>query len=434
MSTSKTKTTRVPATRRRHAFTAPLIAVATATLLFAGTGAAHAADDPNPVGNLVKKVDQSVSGAVKQNSKASVPSQNAPDPAPSNDSDSPGHETPNPQAPDHGSSYVGHGELAGQDLIDVGHGTSTVNDDGSTSADSTLLAVGGQEIVGSHASSDGRRESHGAAPAIPACEQSSGAVCLDLLYSDSYATDNGSSSDSRTDNGVANLCVGGSDPTGATCDAPVGATIGDSQSHAHRNQITGRTTASSNSELLSICLQRDPITHLCTVNADALSSHGDADSDGDAHRSSDVANLDFPGSPAGQATQPFAVSVPMDCTSPSALCVFGNQGETYLGQNLVGTSQSALDIFALDRNLFVGLAHSETLVHNSGARPPVVSPPKVQAPKAQPPAVQHTVAKVVDGVLPNTGGVWSGLLALGLGLFAAGAMATAWDRRRARVA
>ena len=483
MSTSKVHiTSPVRASRRRRTLSASLVALGTATLMtvfmtFGAAQAAHAAaGPPDPVGHLVKKAQKTVGDTATQatqatkpakSANASVPSRNAPDPSASNDDDSPGHETANPKAPDHASSYVGHGELAGNDLIDVGHGTSTVNDDDSTTADSTLLAVGGQEIIGSHAKSDGTHQGHGAFPKIPVCEQSMGAVCLDLLYSDSYATDNGTSSDSRTNNGVGNVCLGGNDPTPdpANCTAPAFVGLGTSNSHAHRNQRTGRTTASSDSQLVAVCLNRDPVLGTCTVSADVLSSDGRASSDSprSANRHSNVADLalvqpagspgipGFPGLPGLPAplpgapvpgvpsgSDPFAVSVPMDCTSPSVLCIFGNQGETYLGHDLAGTSQSALDIFALDRNLTIGLAHSETLVHNDGGRSAVVSTPQAphQTHATNAVFVHHSkspVAQVAGGILPNTGGVWSGFLALGLLLFAAGAFATAWDRRRVNV-
>jgi hypothetical protein len=448
MSTRKKKTT---ATRRGRAF-APLLAVATLTLLFAGTGAANASGDPDPVGDLVKKVHKTVDGVVKQSTNASVPSQNAPDPTSSNDDDSPGHETANPQAPDHGSSHVGHAEVPDQDLADVGAGNSTVNDDDSTTADSTLLAIGGQEVIGSHASSDGANEGHGQVPGTtPLCEQSDGQACLDLLYADSYATENDGSSSSRTSSGVANLCLGGADKTGESCDAPAQVLVAGSRSSAHRDKATGRTTTSSDAGLVGVCLQRDPVLHTCTVSADVLSSDGAADSDGTASRHSDVANLavtsppgfpglpDLPGLPlpgtplpdAPSGSQPFAFSVPMDCATPSLVCIFGNQGETYFGHQLAGTAQTALDLSALDETVQIDIAHSETLAHNDGGRPPVVSPPT--APQSHTPIV-HKAKQVVDGILPNTGGVWSGLLALGLGLFAVGAIAAAWDRRRAAAA
>lgn len=438
MSTSTMQTTKpAPAARRRRAFTAPLIALATATLMFAGPGAAHASGDPDPVGDLVKK-GQTNLGAVKKGSNASVPSRDAPNPTPANDDDSPGHETANPQAPDHGSSHAAQGDLGGQEVANVADGNSTVNDDDSTSADSTLLAVGGNEVIGSHASSDGDNHSSGPVPQPPICDTTNGEICLNLLYSESNATDDGDSSDSSTSNGVFKLCLGGSDPSGARCTGPAQIDLAGSESRAHRNQRTGRTTTSSDAGLASVCLRR--AVAACTVRADAVDSEGNADSNGATKRRSEVIGLsvlqpaEVPGVPGVPGplggSEPFAFSIPMDCpTAGSLLCIFGNQGETYHGDQLAGTAQTALEIYTVDRAMQLSLAQSETLAHNDGGRASsVVRPPKASHQPAAAP--QHAVKQVVDGILPNTGGVWSGLLALGLGLFASGALATAWGRRR----
>jgi len=447
---------------RRRLFIVPVLALTTASMVVLGGGSASAAaNDPDPIGNLQDTVTKTVQkvtspatkkAATKSSSpsrNASTPSRNAPNP-PSSDSDSKGHETANPTAPDHGSSYVGHVTLGGNDLADVASGKSTVNDNDSTSADSTLLAIGGTEIIGSHAdSSNGPSEDHGAFPSNPFCSSTGGMFCVDLLYSDSYATDDGSSSSSRTRNGVANACIGGDDPSGTTCSGVLGTGVASANSGAHRNQTTGRTTATSDSSVFEVCVQNDPVTG-CQVKADVLSSDGQASSDSprSASRHSRVANLVIGGTavPVGPitSTEPFGISVPMDCpASESVLCVFGNQGETYLGQDLAGTSQTALDIFGLrgtPLELDVSLAHSETLAHNDGGTT-VVSPPTGDNPPAPTTkdakdaegakATSADEAASADGVLPNTGGVWSGLLSIGLLLAGAGAIALAWARRRA---
>ncbi|MGI9156933.1 MAG: hypothetical protein ACR2FG_09890 [Marmoricola sp.] len=454
---------------------APLVALTAASMVLLGAGAASATDGPDPLGHVVDSVHKTVhkvstatkaakpaaqpaaQPAAKQvPPRSAAPSRNAPNP-PASDSDSPGHETANPAAPDHGSSYIGHVVIGGNDLADVGNGSSTTKDDNSTTADSTLLAVGGTEIIGSHAGSNGPKEAHGPVPTIPLCQQTGGVACLDLLYSSSYATDAGGSSDARTDNGVAAACIGGTDPSGKTCNGALDTGVANGSSSSHRDQATGRTTAASGSSLADVCVQRDPVLGTCTVSADAVSSDGHADSNGTADRHSQVVNLDVAGRPAGLPADPFAVSVPTDCTSPSLVCVFGNQGETYLGSGLAGTSQSALDIFAVDRNLQVGLAHSETLAHNAGDAngngngnggggnsngngngdngngAAVVSAPSVHdaaANSSTDASVSNTGAAANDGVLPHTGGIWSGLLDIGLLLAGAGAMALAWSRRR----
>ncbi|MDQ6642514.1 MAG: hypothetical protein M3Y66_08480, partial [Actinomycetota bacterium] len=351
--------------RHRRLLVAPAVAFATATMLVMGAGAATASD-PNPVGPILHQVHKTVhkitQPAAKAASRASASSPNAPNAAPG---DSPGHVTTRPAAPDHGSSYVGHVVVGGHNLADVANGNSTVKDNNGSSADSTLLAIAGTEIIGSHASSDGNNTSHGVFPTIPVCTSTNGALCADLLFSDSYATNNGSTSAANTRNGVATACVGGTDPSGTTCSGYLGASAGTSRSSSQRDLQTGHTTAASDSSVSQACV-RQTVAGTCAVSAGVLSSDGNADSNGTASRHSQVLGLNIAGNPAGLPTSPFGISVPPNCTTPSLLCVFGNQGETYLAPGLAGTSQSALDVYGLNRTLQVGLAHSETLAHNAG--------------------------------------------------------------------
>ncbi len=409
-------------------------------LVTMGAGAAHA-DGTDPVGDVVNQVKKSVDDATgKKSTGATVPSKDAPDP-PVSDDDSPGYESTNPSSPDHASSQAGHVEVGGQDVVGIGSDKATTNDDDSSEADSTLLAVGGQEVIGAHAKSDGGPgSSHGGAPEIPACEQSDGAFCLDLLYSDAYATDDGTRSDSKSQSGLANLCLGGSDATGETCDGGATVDLASSRSVTHRNQHSGRTTGSARSGLANVCVQREG--DACTATADAISSSGRSDSDGSTSRSSQVANFAIAGQALGAPNDAFAIAVPppvpggeVDCTHPTTpptlLCLFGNQGETYFGDNVVGHSQTALTAMGLDQNLLAILGHSETLVHNDGGEA-VVRPPSTPNHPTNP-AHPRPATQVHDGLLPNTGGVWSGLLGIGLALFGMGAVATAWDRRRVAV-
>ena len=429
---------------RTRAMRAGFAALTVSGLIMMGAGSAHAdGTDPlgDPLGDVVNQVKKSVDDARGTKSTgATVPSKDAPDP-PVSDDDSPGHETTNPSSPDHASSQVGHVGAGGEDVLGVGSDKATVNDDDSTESDSTLLAVGGQEIVGAHARSDsGPGSSHGGAPEIPACEQTDGALCLDLLYSDAWANDDGTSSDSRSQSGLANLCVGGSDATGETCEGGATVDLAGSRSTAHRNQHSGRTTGTAESGLANVCVQREGET--CTATADAISSYGHSDSDGSASRSSQVLGLTLAGNAAGAPNDAFAIAVPppvpggeVDCTHPTTpptlLCIFGNQGETYFGDNVVGTSQTALDAMGLDQNVLATLGHAETLVHDDGGEA-VVEPPSTPDQPTNP-AHPRPATQVDDGVLPNTGGVWSGLLGIGLALFGTGAVATAWDRRRVAV-
>jgi LPXTG-motif cell wall-anchored protein len=416
-----------------------------------GVGA-HAADD---------KIDQTVDGATsqvqgatggstsepapapsqapapKQSSTATVPS--SPPPAPSSDDDLPGHETEDPAPPDHGGAQVADVDLDGNDVADVAGSTATIEDNDDTNSDATLLALGGEEIIGAHADSNGTKEDHAGDPLAPLCEGTEGGVCLRILYADAYADEDGSTSSSSSQTGVADVCVGGdsADPQ-AECTGPVSAGAGQSQSEAERDQRSGRTTASSRSSLADANVGQGQVT------AGAVQSEGWADSGNSpasADRSSSVANLAVAGTPLeAEITDPFAIAVPPDCPDPSLVCVFANQGETYIGDGIAGHAQEALHVEALNGALLTELARSETLVHNDGGEPAGPGNPGPgnpgpgnpgpggpDGPAAGPGDDAVDVADAQagdaadDGILPNTGGFSALWLALAGGMIAAGA-------------
>ncbi len=392
---------------------------------------AHAETDP--LGDLAKTLQTGSSQVTKSLSggkTASTPSQNAPD-APSSDSDSPGHETANPVSPDHGSAYVNKTKLGDNELVGIGSSNATVNDDDSTSADTTMLSIGGTAVPGttSHADSDnaGAAGFNVLGPlTTPICEGSAGGVCLSVIYGNSSATNDGTTSESHSDGGLAAACVGGSDETGATCDGPVQAGVATTSSSAQRDQRSGRTTAQSSSEVADVCLGQEPVVG-CGLGVNALSSSGESDSDGSADRRSNLAGIKAGGNAIlPDQTDPVSIAIGPDC-EPTLVCVFGNQGETYAGPALAGHAQEALALAALPNVAALVIGQSETLVHNDGRT--VVEPPiDVLPPKAG--GGNSGAGEPSDGVLPNTGGVWAGWLSLGFLVLAAGAGLFAFGRRR----
>lgn len=362
-------------------------------------------------------------------------------PPPSSDSDLPGNETVDPTGPDHGSTRGAEVKIGDQDIAGVGNDNATVNDDDSTTADSSLLALGGQEILGTHADSAGTNESHFGDPLAPLCEGSGGAVCLTVLYADAYATDNGSTSHSQSRNGIANACLGGTstDPN-APCNGPIALGAATSEGQADRNQASGQTTASSMFEAANLCLQPDPITGACALGASALHSDGQADSGTDstsssASRSSYLLGGELQGKPLGPVSDPTDLSIQPQCANPSLLCLFLNQGESYLGSGIAGHAQDALKLTVLPGvlDLFAGVGHTETLVHNDGGNPPTTPPPgdEPNEPNGPNESDGPDGPDETEGspALPDTGGPWSGLLALGLIGIAAGSFAVAIGRR-----
>ncbi|RLV49013.1 hypothetical protein D9V37_10545 [Nocardioides mangrovicus] len=449
-----------------------LVSAAAAVLLLSTAGAAGAASGDgsptDPLDGVVKQLTNTVHQATQQvqqagqqaqqtqqSQQASVPSQDAPTP-PASDDDSSGNETTDPKAPDHASSHALHGELLpGQATptpltAEAGSGTSTINDDGSSSADASVLALGGMTLYGSQASSSGSNDGHGATD--PVCSGTDNAVCP--LQADSHATQTSTASDSSTKTAAASICLTPPSqmpitlpdpitlptlPTSSSTDCPNGLGIDALQSSStmHRDTTTGDTSGSTQSSAAGVCVPGVPTSDTCIG---LLTSHGSADSDGTTDRGSSVADIFGNSTPL---TQP--QGTPDQLCHPTAdttgLCAYINQGETYLASGVAGVAQNAatgnlLGLISFDA------AHSEVLVHNAGGTA-VVSPPTTVPPAANPPVVSAPAttttthhASVVDDVaaaLPHTGGIWSGWLAIGLLCFSAGCALAAKDLRRVRV-
>ena len=347
---------------------------------------------PNPVDTIIKQVQDLVAPKNVQTADHA----DAPDP-PAEDDDIPTNETENPVGPDHGSTRGIEAFLAGTSLLGLNHDNATINDDDSAVADSTLLSLGGTKILGTNADSTG-----GAGPGPgtnedtfnplgPLCAGTGGALCADVLYSESRATNDGTTSTSQARSGVLNACLGGTDTDQTNgCDGLVGAGALESEANAQRDLATGETTADATYTAADPCISVAASAEDCLVGATALYSHGDANSgdgggDGTANRNSFVAGLAVGGGDPNAdplITEPTDLSIPDGCTGALVLeCLFLNQGETYLGPGLAGTAQDALKLAVLNiipvpgtpgvtiPVLGVNVGHTETLVHNDGRDP-----------------------------------------------------------------
>ena len=272
----------------------------------------------------------------------------------------------------------------------------------------------------------GTRKQSAGDPLAPLCSGSDHALCVQLLYADAEATDGHSEARS----GVAAVCAGGTDDDATDCDGQVGAGALQSNGEVDRN-AHGRTKASSGSSAANACLTPDPLLGTCTVDADAVRSEGRSDSSGSASKDSQVLGAGLDGTTIADTSDPEAVALPPDCTSPSLVCLFLNQGETYVGARAAGHAVTALTATVLDGSVIATLAHSETLVHQVD-RSTTADPdgPVTSGAPATPPAGTPQAGDVpTGGVLPNTGGVLSALLMLGLFGVGLGSLLVAWSRR-----
>lgn len=427
--------------KRRRLLIVPAVAVITLTLVLMGSGSASAASDPDPVGHLLTGVHTTLHPSGRPSAKA--PSSKAPS------SKAPSAKAPSAKAPssrmkedrngagsarssattDYASSSAGHLEAADSDLLDVSKNDSSGTQD-ATAADATLLAIGGTTLIGSQARSGGANEGHSALPQVPVCQPTDGAVCLDLLYADSSATDADGSSSADTSTGVADACIAGDGVSDGTCD---GQHVGLVQGTSGLDRSgTGHNTATSWTSMANFCLQ--PGAEGCTADGNVLSSRGRSDTESGGSTSSTLAQGDLAGTPASAPGDPLTVAVPADCDSPSLACVFLNQGDDGVSGPLTRTSRAVVEISGLGGEAGGSLAEARSGT-SSVEDTSVVSPPTHG--QARPPASTTTKASTADvagpvagGLLPNTGGVWSDLISIGLLLVGAGATAMAWTRRR----
>lgn len=262
------------------------------------------------------------------------------------DSDSPGHETEDPVPPDHAEAdalniRVTDGESGMTDLFTVGRTRSEIDrNDDSSHGDVTVLAVGGNEIVGAHSDSDGTTEDE-VAPFDALCESSEGQICLGLLFAGTESTEDDTSSSSRSDAALAFVCVGGTqtDPDG-TCDGALFVDAASSHSSINKHKRSGAMRANARSRVAGFCLEGVGCAEVFQAESHSVSES--TEDEGQTSRESCFIALG-----ECQFSDPLLVSVPPDCPGdPGALtCVALNQGE---GLVYVGGAQSRQEALHID--------------------------------------------------------------------------------------
>jgi LPXTG-motif cell wall-anchored protein len=331
--------------------------------------------------------------------------------------------------------------IGGNDVVDVARSAASIDDNDDSHADATLLALGGEEILGAHADSDGEKESHAGDPLAPLCEGSEGQICLRVLFADAYASEDGTTSQSLAQSGVADLCLGGdsADPR-ADCSGPVSAKIATSEAQMRRDKTDGSTEGSAESAIADVCVGAEGET--CAVGVEVLKARSFARSDGTTDGESTVAALELGNEEVGSISDPAKLEIQPDCAAPSLVCVTVNQGASAVNEGVASQTQDALNAGILPDTLNVdtGLSNTGVTATQGDAvagieeeRPDAAGAGGPGGPGAGGPGNPGTgeVAGVEKtALLPNTGGFWSGLLAIALGAIAAGSFLLARNRRR----
>jgi hypothetical protein len=284
--------------------------------------------------------------------------------------DSPGHDTPDPTEPDHAAGAVAEVALVGQDLIEVGQSSAEIDEDGTSQGDVTVLAIGGQEVIGVHSDSEGQ-ESDTENPLGPLCEGSGGAVCLELLFAETNSTSSNTEAHSDASTSLAFVCIGGTNPNpGNRCNGQVGAGVSNSNSAITRDRTTGAEAAHQETDVADVCLGGEaPVTGTCQgLGVTALHAESTSTVDGDqsaqTESSSYLAGVEVGGQQFLIISNPTAIALPPGCPpGASLLCVFLNQGTMSVSTGVAGSRQEALHVSVLAgaaQGSDVALAHVGT--------------------------------------------------------------------------
>jgi hypothetical protein len=280
-----------------------------------------------------------------------------------------------PKPPDHASGAVGRVDLLKSHLLDITKYDATIEDNGESHSDSTVLGLGGSRLIGSSASSRDHNRQGDNGDALKLCNTTGGLLCLSLLYHNTVATEDRDSSLAAARGGVAALCLGSHDKDATTsyeCNGILSLGVAEGLGLAERDKEHGHTKAESANELLNLCLgKRDKLTTPCEgLGLQVLHSDSKSKSDRpETERHSFLLGIDSNGKSSYLLDQPVAVPV-LDCGDSAVLCLLLNQGKSVIFHNPkgAGSAQEALRLNVLNRLLLVVLGQSETLVHETEGR------------------------------------------------------------------
>ncbi|MGH3799471.1 MAG: hypothetical protein ACRDTD_04915 [Pseudonocardiaceae bacterium] len=282
-----------------------------------------------------------------------------------------------PRPPDHASGAVADIDLLKEHLLEITKYDATIEDNGETHADSTVLGLGGDQVIGSSASSKGNnREGDNLTAGL--CEGTSGLICLSLLYHDAVATEDHDSSLAAARGGVLALCLGaGDDNKDVTasyeCDGGLSLGVAEGLGVAERDKEHGHTKAESANELLNLCIgKREKLTESCDgLGLQAVHSDSESKSkEPDTKRGSYLLGIDSNGESSYLLDEPEAITLLDDCGDSAILCLFLNQGKSVIFKNPkgAGSVQEMLRLDVLNRTLLVVLGQAETLAHETEGR------------------------------------------------------------------
>jgi hypothetical protein len=424
-----------------------VVLLALLALLVAGpSSVAQEVADPRDALTTITDAAERATGGEGAPGAAAAPA--AAPSAPTQDDDAGAHETSDPEEPDHAGGAVVSVDVAGEDAIDIGSTDAQMEDDGHSSGDVTVLAIGGNEIVGAHSDSRSGPESDSVAPFDALCEGSGGGVCVGLLFADTTSSESEGSSSAESDAALAFACIGGSQSdSDATCDGEVGAGVATSNSEVTQDNQSGDTTAEQQTAVADACVGGEDSEGVCSgIGAEVMSAESSSqapseDGPGQTSSSSCTADIQAGGSGNCLIEDSEALELPPGCPAgQSLLCLYVNQGEAFVFAGGAGSHQEAVHVSVLAGAIEgsdLVKAHfgdAETLATNAGPAAGDVPGAEVLGGAGGPEVSAGGAGGQGEPELAFTGLEPLALLAVVLLLTGGGAAMLALDRRRAAIA
>ncbi|HET9253601.1 MAG TPA: hypothetical protein VFO16_00175 [Pseudonocardiaceae bacterium] len=350
------------------------------------------------------------------------------------------HDVNDPHGPDHARGAVADIDIIKSHLLDITKYDATIEDDGKSHSEVTVLGLGGSRIIGSKADSRDHHRSGDNGDALKLCGTTGGLLCLSLLYHNTVATEDHDNSLAAARGGVAALCLGSHDKDSTTsyeCNGILSLGVAEGLGIAERDKRAGHTKADSANELLNLCIgKRDKLTTPCSgLGLEAVHSESKSRSDKpDTDRHSFLLGIDSNGHSSYLLDAPFGLALPDHCGDSAILCLLLNQGKSVIFKNPkgAGSAQEALRLDVLNRLVLVVLGQAETFAHETNDHSDHHEGNKDHGPEGK--GEEHGEGENNGGEkgpeLAQTGADVAGLLAGGFLLAGLGALTVAGTRRR----
>lgn len=223
-------------------------------------------------------------------------------------------------------------QVLGTEVLRAGASEAETSSDG-TSADATVLAVLGHELIGAHAETDGGSAESETGYLRETC-QDDDPICLTLLYGRAEANEDDSSAASESHSEGASACVAGEQARPEdNCTGPVSATVLESHSYASQDKDDPRAEAEQHNAAADVCLGGENADGVCEgIGVVVLDAHSYASAEpGKTQKDADASTITVErgGEEAGSIDSPQEIGIPSYCPEDSAiLCVALNDVDT----------------------------------------------------------------------------------------------------------